>query len=139
MDAPVLRTDWKQGPATGERGAVLVSVTDFTASRLLDMPGIFQAGLRLRREWPRLDGAVGMWLWVEPHRLRCGSVSVWESEEALHGFVAWPVHVDIMRRYRGRGQLRSTTWSAERFDATAAWREARRYLSGARERGEPRR
>ena len=45
------------------------------------MPGIFQAGLRLRREWPRLDGRSACGCGLEPHRLRCGSVSVWESEK----------------------------------------------------------
>jgi hypothetical protein len=58
----MLRTSWTPGPAAGTTGSVLISVTDFQASRLRDLPGICQAGLTLRRAWPHLAGAVGMWL-----------------------------------------------------------------------------
>jgi hypothetical protein len=125
----MLRTRWTPGPAEGAAGAVLISVTDFRASHVRDLPGIYQAGLALRRGWPQLTGAVGMWLWSEPLARRCGSVSIWEDEEALHRFVAWPDHVAIMRRYRGRGQLSSTAWTANRPDPAAAWANVRSYLS----------
>jgi hypothetical protein len=41
---------------------------------------------------------------------------VWASEEDLERFVGLPHHVDIMRRYRDRGTVRSTTWTVEQFD-----------------------
>lgn len=97
------------------------------------MPWIFRDGLRLRREWPELGGAVGMWLWAEPRQLRCGSVSVWEGEEALRRFVALPLHVGIMRRYRSRGRMVSSTWVTERFDAGEVWRRARHLLARHRD------
>jgi hypothetical protein len=125
----MLRTRWAPGPAAGTAGPVLISVTDFHASRPRDLPGIYRAGLTLRRAWPHLAGAVGMWLWTEPLQGRCGSVSIWQDEHALHRFVAWPDHVTIMRRYRGRGELRSTTWTAAQ-PGPAIWAQARSYLSG---------
>lgn len=109
---------------------MLVSVTDFRVGRPHDLPGVYRAGLGLRRDWPQLPGAVGMWLWTEPLRGRCGSVSLWQDEQALHGFVAWPAHVAIMRRYRGRGRLSSVTWTAT-HSAPEIWDQARAYLSGA--------
>jgi hypothetical protein len=126
----MLRTSWTPGPAAGHTGPVLVAVTAFHADRARDLPGIYRAGLELRRAWPQLDGAVGTWLWTEPLRRRCGSVSIWQSQQALRQFVAWPNHVTIMRRYRGRGRLTSTTWTAARCEPTTIWAEARPHLSG---------
>ncbi|MEV0379553.1 hypothetical protein [Nonomuraea sp. NPDC050643] len=124
----MLRSHWTPGPAAGVTGSVLVSVTDFKANQLYDLPGVYQAGFSLRRAWPRLSGAVGVWLWTEPLRGRCGSVSIWQDEQALRDFVAWPDHVTIMRRYRGRGRLRSTTWTTGHSDRDV-WAQARSYLS----------
>lgn len=70
-----------------------------------------------------------MWLWTEPLRGRCGSVAIWQDEQALRNFVAWPDHVTIMRRYRGRGRLRSVTWAATQPDR-GIWAQAHSYLSG---------
>ncbi|WP_329088159.1 MULTISPECIES: hypothetical protein [unclassified Streptosporangium] len=125
----MLRTRWTSGQAAGVVGPVLVSVTDFRVSRLHDLPGVYQAGLSLRRDWPCLPGAVGMWLWTEPLRGRCGSVAIWQNEQALRDFVAWPDHVTIMRRYRGRGRIRSVTWTAIQPDR-GIWAQAHSYLSG---------
>ncbi|NUW41883.1 hypothetical protein [Nonomuraea rhodomycinica] len=124
----MLRSRWTPGEAVGATGTVLVSVTDFRADRLRDLPGVYRAGLALRRAWPELPGAVGMWLWTEPLRGRCGSVSIWRDETALRRFVAWPDHVAVVRRYRGRGRLRSTTWTALRRDP-GFWDRVRAHLS----------
>lgn len=126
----MLRTSWTSGPAADPTGPVLVSVTDFRAARGRDLPRIYRAGVTLRRAWPGLAGAVGMWLWSEPAQRRCGSVSIWLNEDALRGFVAWPDHVTIMRRYRDRGEMRSATWSAPQADPAAVWAQARKRLSG---------
>lgn len=114
-----------------------VSVTDFTVRSPIDLPGIARAGYRLRRGWPDLEGAVGMWLWTSPLERRVGSVSVWTGETALRGFVMWPVHVEIMRRYRRRGSIRAATWTAERYDRGEVWRVARRRpAAGTRSTGD---
>lgn len=128
-----MRTRWTPGPAAGAVGPALVSVTAFEPSRLRDVPGVYQAGLTLRRAWPEMSGAVGMWLWTKPLQGRCGSVSIWQDEQALQAFVAWPDHVTIMRRYRGRGQLRSSTWTTTRPDLTTIWAQARSFLSDTEE------
>ncbi|MDL4818006.1 hypothetical protein [Actinomadura opuntiae] len=119
---------WRPGPADG-RGPVLVSVTDFTCDHATDLPEVYRAGLTLRRAWPDLQGAVGLWLWTKPLQLRCGSVSIWETTEDLHRFVAWPPHVAIMRRFRNRGAIRASTWTADAFDPAETWTRAARVLA----------
>ncbi|WP_199747592.1 hypothetical protein [Actinomadura sp. WAC 06369] len=122
-----VRTRWLAGPAAAP-GPVLVSVTDFTCARARDLPGVARAGMALRRSWPELPGAVGLWLWSLPLERRSGSVSVWTDEAALRGFVRLPEHVAIMRRYRGRGEIRAVTWEADAFDRAATWERAARFL-----------
>ncbi len=112
---------------------MLISVTDFRVSTALDMPSAYLAAMRLRRAWPDLEGAIGMWLWARPLQKRSGAVSVWQSEKDLHRFVRWPVHVAIMRHYRNAGELTSVSWDAEHFEGPEIWREAARMLSD----GEP--
>jgi hypothetical protein len=122
------RTDWRPGSVAEPLGPVLVSVTDYTSNHAIDLAGISVAGLRLRRRWPTLPGAVGVWLWTLPKQRRTGSVSVWLNQEALEGFVSLPEHVKIMRRYRDRGSIQVTTWTTEQFDPRATWRAARGLL-----------
>jgi hypothetical protein len=59
-----MRTPWQAGQASGE-GPVLVSFTNFTPHRRAEWAGIARSGLRLRRSWPQMDGAVGMWMWAD--------------------------------------------------------------------------
>jgi hypothetical protein len=120
----IRRTDWHPGSAAEPLDAVLVSVTDYTSNRAIDLAGIWVVGLRLRRHWPTLPGAVGVWLWTVPMQRRTGSVSVWLNQEALEGFVSLPEHVKIMRRYRDKGSIQVTTWTAEQFDLRATWSAA---------------
>jgi hypothetical protein len=123
---------WTPGPdALG--GPVLVSVTDFEVGRLDDVMRVYFEGLRLRRAWPSMRGAIGMWLWTKPLAKRSGSVSVWRSEDDLRRFVSWPAHVEIMRRYRHAGELRSTCWTEASFDAARIWAgAAARLAAGGR-------
>jgi hypothetical protein len=95
---------------------VVVSVTEFSAHHRRLLPAVTASGLRMRMGWYAMSGAVGMWLWMHPTAGRGGSVSVWASEDDLERFIGLPHHVDIMRRYGDRGTVRSTTWTAERFD-----------------------
>jgi hypothetical protein len=127
--APPLMTRWAPGPASAEGGAVLVSVTDFRPDRLRDAPRIAATGLRLRLGWYAMRGAVGLRLWSLPLARRSGSISVWESEDDLRAFIRLPVHTEIMRRYRARGTLRSTTWTADRFDPGEVLRGARAWIA----------
>lgn len=129
MGNTLLRAPWVSGPAAGTDAPVLISVTDFRLTKARDLPGAYLAAMRLRREWPKLHGAVGMWLWGQPLAKRSGAVSVWQDEESLRRFVGWPVHVAIMRRYRGAGKLVATSWPAERFVAAHAWTVAATHLA----------
>ncbi|MEU3844131.1 hypothetical protein AB0E88_29420 [Streptomyces sp. NPDC028635] len=124
----ILRSSWIPGPDHGQGGSVLVSVTDFRLDRAMDLPRVYRAARRLAAGWPALEGARGMWLWARPAGPRCGAVAVWRDEAALHRFIAWPPHVEIMRAYRGRGTLSSTTWLSDAFDSTETWARAQRHL-----------
>ncbi len=122
--AALIRTPWRGGPCSREDAPVFVSFTAFSPHRLRDWPGIARAGLSLRSAWPSMEGAVGLWLWATSSLIDGGSVSVWESEAALKGFVRWPPHVQIMRRFRTRGSLRTASLQTESFDPEAVWRWA---------------
>lgn len=118
------RAPFKPGPDGRWDGAIHVSVTDFAVHRARDLPTVWMQGLRLRRAWPQMQGAVGLWLWAIPSQRRGGSVSVWRGEEDLMRFVRWPVHVAIMRENRDRGSLRSESWESPRFAPHEVWRQA---------------
>lgn len=126
-----LFTAWAPGPAEAAANSdgVIVSVTDFAAARLRDAPMIALTGMRLREGWYAMPGAVGLWLWSLPLERRSGSVSVWTSDEDLRRFVKLPAHLAIMRRFKKAGRLRSATWHAERFAATATMGRARRWIA----------
>ncbi|CAM5740632.1 hypothetical protein STAFG_5918 [Streptomyces afghaniensis 772] len=142
----MLRSRWCRGPAGGRlgdraaargvgsgargrpSGPLIVSVTDFTSDAYRDLPGIARRGFALRRRWPHLDGAVGMWLWTMPSARRCGSVAVWTGRRALAEFVRLPEHVAIMDQYRRRGTIRSVILEYESLDAARIRRDAEAWL-----------
>jgi hypothetical protein len=120
---------WRPGPVSMGDGAVVVSLTDFRAHRLRDLPGIYWSGLRLREGWYAMPGAIGLWLWGRPlERGRGGSVSVWQSEADLRRFVGLPAHVAIMRKYRSLGTLNSATWEMDHFSLPAAQAAAQQRI-----------
>jgi hypothetical protein len=114
-----MRSRWIAGPHPRGEAPVLVSRTDFHLHRLADLPRAALAGWRLARLWPGLDGAVGLWLWCDLADRRIGSVSVWRDEAALRDFVRLAPHVRIMRAYRGRGTLTSTSVRTAQADLWA--------------------
>ena len=124
----MIRARWAPGPVDASEENVFVSATDFRIFRLRDIPGAWLSGLRLRRTWPQRPGAVGLWLWAMPLKRRSGSVSIWRNEDDLREFVRWPVHAEIMRRNRDRGEIFATGWEAERADPEEAWRRARAWV-----------
>lgn len=130
MPVPVLTSPWVRGPAAGRSGAVVVSVTEFAAAHRRDLPGIARTGLRLALGWYAMPGAVGLSLWSLPHGSRVGSISVWAEDDDLRRFVGLPRHVDVMRRYRERGTVRSATWAMERFARADVLRRARAWIGG---------
>ena len=125
--APLL-TRWMPGPVDPGDASVVVSVTEFSAHHRRVLPAVAANGLRMRMGWYAISGAVGMWLWMLPTAGCGGSVSVWASEDDLERFINLPHHVDIMRRYGDRGTVRSTTWTADRFDRTVVLERARDWI-----------
>lgn len=138
MDLDRLRsplfTRLEPGPALNPTGPVLVSATELTLHRRRDLVGVVSAGLRLRRGWYAMPGAVGLWLWASPLDGTSGALSVWTGEHDLRRFVGLPAHVEIMRRFRDRGTVRSTTWTADAFDARSTLSSMRRWISSGPER-----
>ncbi|MCF3124268.1 hypothetical protein IPZ68_31835 [Streptomyces arenae] len=131
MPSPtLLRAPWQPGPDPHPQGPVLVSLTEFTARRRGRLLPIALDGLRLRRAWPLMPGAVGMWLWVDPLRRRSGSVSLWRDEAALRGFVTHPDHRRTVRAHRDHGRMRATVWTAEHPGRDAVWASSVGLLTG---------
>ncbi|WP_210435571.1 hypothetical protein [Saccharopolyspora sp. ASAGF58] len=123
-----LFTRFEPGPALNPAGPVLVSGTELTLHRRRDLVGVARAGIRLRRGWYAMPGAVGLWLWVSPLEGKSGALSVWTGEHDLQRFVGLPAHVEIMRRFRDRGTVRSTTWTADVLDARSTLGGMRRWI-----------
>lgn len=123
-----VRTGWKRGPACTVRGPLLVSFTVFVPKTVRDIPRIYVAAERLREACRELEGAAGVATWWQPLRRRVGSLSAWESEDALRRFIALPYHREIMRRYRRRGTVIGTRWHVEAFDLRTAFRDGFRSI-----------
>lgn len=127
LGQPVV-TGWMPGPVNPAGRQVVVSVTDFASKQRRALPGIAYRGMRMREGWYAMPGAVGLWLWSLPVAGRSGSISVWESAEALQQFIVLPRHLNIMDRYRDRGDVRSTTWEADGFDSAETLQRAYAWI-----------
>jgi hypothetical protein len=125
---PTVRAPWKRGADPDRAAEVLVSFTEFTFDRYRDLPHILVAAVRLRHGWRHRQGAVGISSYARPASRRIGTISVWTDRAALQAFVASPYHVVIMRRYRSRGTIRATTWTAAQFSLNDAYRDAHRLM-----------
>jgi hypothetical protein len=119
------------GPVPRPEGAVIVSVTEFTARRFRDLPGIVREGVGLSRGWWAMPGAIGVLLYIDPARKKGGSLSAWASEGDLRRFIALPRHAAIMRKYRGRVSVRSATWRTDNFRTQDAWAQRHERLAAA--------
>jgi heme-degrading monooxygenase HmoA len=119
------------GPAPRTAGAVVVSLTEFTARRFRDLPGIARAGIALQSGWWAMPGDIGVLLYAYPAQRKGGSLSVWESEADLRRFIRLPRHVAVMRAYRDRVTVRSATWTSESVDLHEAWARREEHLRSA--------
>lgn len=120
------------GPVAPSDAPVVVSLTEFTARRLRDLPLIARDGLALARGWWALEGAIGVTLYFDARRRSGGSLSLWRSEADLRRFIGLPRHAAIMRRYRERVTVRAATWvtDAHDVDITAAIDDRHEHLTG---------
>ena len=128
--ASKLTAMWKEGSLQPGTGPVHVSMNDYLIHRVRDVPRVALEGLRLRRHWPRTEGALGLWFAVFRLGRRQVSISVWRSPEDLQRFVRSPAHLEIMRDYKSTGALYTNAWTAERFDRTLVWQQAMDRLMG---------
>jgi hypothetical protein len=128
----VLSTDWLPGPSDGTESPVVVSFTDFHADSDKDWEQISELGMKLAESWPIMRGAVGLWLWGKPAECRGGSLSIWDSRADLGRFIRWPVHVAIMKNWRGRIRVQSASWNDERFVSAQIWLRAEEHMRVAR-------
>jgi heme-degrading monooxygenase HmoA len=126
-----MRGRMTHGPVPRTDGPVIVSLTEFTARRLRDLPGIVRDGVGLSRGWWAMPGAIGVLLYMDPARKRGGSLSVWASEDDLRRFVALPRHAAIMREYRSRVSVRAAMWETDRFRTADAWAQRHDRLAAA--------
>jgi hypothetical protein len=110
---------------------VFISMTIIQVTRFRDLPGVYLTGLRLRRTWPKMPGAVGLLLWARPWERRSCAISVWLTEADLRSFVSWPVHVAVMRKYRNHATVTTESWPADRFIAAVQYQAARQGATGA--------
>ena len=107
-----------------------VSMNDYLIHRRSDIPRVAREGLRFRRRWPEIEGALGLWVASLNGGRRQVSVSVWRSPEDLRRFVRSPRHLRIMRDFRSAGALYTSAWAAERLDRALIWSQATDRLQG---------
>lgn len=102
----------------------MISMTTITVERWRDMPSLYVAGLRFRRTWPTVGGAVGVLYWARPWDRSSGAVAAWRTPDDFRRFIDLPVHLELMRRYGGRGEVTIESWSADRFSGSEVRWEA---------------
>lgn len=126
-----VKTSWRSGRAAASPGPFFISYTEFTPCHGADVAGIYLAARRPMAECAEIEGAVGLATYWRLRRWRGGSLSVWESPEALRSFVRLPFHIEIMRRYRTRGTVRSAEWWSGSVDLDEALAHGQRAIDGS--------
>src|SRR5438128_1856235 len=120
---------WRKGSTTPLDGPVHVSMNDYMAHRLRDVPAVRYEALRFAARWPRTEGALGLWVAAFGAR-QSVSISVWRDPDDLRCFVRSPRHAAVMKRHRSTGDLVTTAWSAPRFDRNEIWRQGSTRVRG---------
>lgn len=123
------RTSWRVGHTADSPGPFFISYTEFTPDHPADVVGIYLAARRLMAECAELEGAVGLATYWCLRQWKGGSLSVWQSPDALRGFVGLPFHIEIMQRYGTRGTVRSAEWWSDSFDLAQALAEGQRAFA----------
>lgn len=126
-----VRARWKHGPATAAGGRVYVNVTDLRLLAPEEAAAVENMGLDLRRMWPEVTGAIGLWLWARPEEHRSGSVSVWSGATDLRRFVRSTTHIAVMERFRDVVAVTSTGWPAAPSSPDEVWADAQERLAGS--------
>src|SRR5262245_28658132 len=94
------------------------------------IPRFIAESMKIRRQLAGADGLVGYALDAHLLRKEFFTVSVWESQHALHRFARSEPHASITRTKRARmGPSKFRTWSATGGDVPVAWDTVRDYLA----------
>lgn len=89
------------------------------------MPLVSWHGLRLRRGWPKIDGAIGVSIMSDIASKTTYTVTAWRSADDLRTWVRSPSHAKLMRADRRRLESSAADgWIVDTFDLKSAWREA---------------
>jgi len=109
----------------------LVLLTYLPLRRFRTLPAFFRLILAIQRQLAGTAGLVGYTLRARPFSLRFWTLSAWDSEDALKGFVAAQPHRDTMRKLRGKmGETSFTRWSVSGFDLPPTWGAALKRGTG---------
>jgi hypothetical protein len=128
----MLRLSWQIGSSDGKAGPILWSATRFTYRRLVDMPGVFLHGLGLRRSWPEIEGAIGVFLAGDLFRRTTYTVSAWTDDASLRRWLRSPAHAQLVRRYLSRMQSSTVvTWQVARLRVRGTFAEGLARLAEA--------
>jgi hypothetical protein len=89
------------------------------------MPQVFWHGLKLRRSWAKVEGAVGLSIMSDLRTKTTYTISVWRDEADLHRWLRSADHAPLMRTFRPRlMSSASDCWKTDNFELREAWREA---------------
>ncbi|MFT3925293.1 MAG: hypothetical protein QM778_22335 [Myxococcales bacterium] len=126
------RLPWKTGPAA-PGASVFLSATRFSYRSFLSMPAVLTHGLRLRSQWPTLEGAVGMWTAASLYKRTTYTLTAWSSEQDLARWIMSPYHTRLMRDFRGHLESSCVvSWTAPAdtasFEPHVAWAEGMQRL-----------
>jgi hypothetical protein len=89
------------------------------------IPWLLLYSVRIRRQLRATSGLIGYSLRAQLAAKRFWTLSVWEDEAALQGFVAAPPHVAVMKALVPHmGATRFTRWTVKGFDLPPEWNDA---------------
>lgn len=126
-----LRLPWRAGAAPLAY-PVWITATRFvftsTAAALRALP----FAVRFWRGWDQVPGAIALSMRYHPRTRAACTVSVWDSEAALHDFVASPAHRHVVQTFSAHLHGTSHTWQSDHFDRIESWRDATTMLPASR-------
>lgn len=120
----MMRLRWKSGPLNGWEGPFFVSATRFTYRHPWHLPLVFWHGLKLRRCWARVDGAIGLSIMADVRTRTTYTLSVWRGGDDLRRWVRSPDHARLMHGYRPRMKSSAAySWQTTTLELRQLWRE----------------
>ena len=86
--------------------------------------------MAIRKQLRTAEGLIGYTLWAKPMSKRYWTLSVWESEEALHRFMATQPHAHVMKDLRPHmNPTKFVQWNVPGSAAHPTWDEALAHLA----------